>query len=221
MNCYNDDPPPYPGHEITTNSRPITTNIFFRRLSNKHEPIVRISNDENYSKKQHTIQARQWRTAHNQYRVCYIGNLSDDFLRIKISSKSQVDKQAKLQNNSFTRASSDQSIILKFAHFNTNASSVKSLKTSKVHARMLRNILSDIEQGKIRKIPMVLEEPITQNVDYFYGTDDLFSNRQRIPFTTGPFITDYDLLQSESENETNQGLILKLVQFVTLFFYAY
>ncbi|CAF5190435.1 unnamed protein product, partial [Rotaria magnacalcarata] len=101
------------------------------------------------------------------------------------------------------------------------ASSVKSLKTSKIHARMLQNILSDIEQGKMRKIPMVLEEPITQNVDYFYGTDDLFINRQRIPFTTEPFVTDYDLLQSESENATNRGLIPKLVQFVTLFFYTY
>ncbi|CAF4865499.1 unnamed protein product, partial [Rotaria magnacalcarata] len=45
MNWCNDDPPPYPGHEITTNSRPITTNIFFRRLSKNHEPIVRTSND--------------------------------------------------------------------------------------------------------------------------------------------------------------------------------
>lgn len=36
---------------------------------------------------------REWKTSENQYRSCYIGNLSNDFLRIQPQFKSQINQE--------------------------------------------------------------------------------------------------------------------------------
>ncbi|CAF4811561.1 unnamed protein product, partial [Rotaria sp. Silwood1] len=197
-NSFDDDPPPYPGLEITAHIRPKTTYFLPKRSSNIHDQIISISNDEYSSENsQDAIQTRQWKASDNQYRICYTGNLSDDFLRIQLSLKSQVTNQKQFDRTSFTTVQSDQHIPSTFYHFSTKSSTSKIFKRSKIHARMLHNILTKIERGQTRKLPMVPEEPITQSDGYSYEKDDLFINQEGIPLPAAPFVTKYESLQLE------------------------
>ncbi|CAF1141830.1 unnamed protein product [Rotaria sordida] len=199
-NSFDDDPPPYPGLQITTNIRPTTTYFLPKRSSKIHDQIISISSDEySLESSQHGIQARQWKTLDNQYHICYTGNLSDDFLRIKVSLKSQVTNQEQFNRNSFTNVqSSHQSISSTFYHLSTKLSTIKVLKKSKIRARMLQNLLTKIEQGQIIKISMVPEEPITLSDDYSYEEDDLFTNQERILLPATSFVTQYNSLELDS-----------------------
>ncbi|CAF1094680.1 unnamed protein product [Rotaria sp. Silwood1] len=200
-NSFDDDPPPYPGLEITAHIRPKTTYFLPKRSSNIHDQIISISNDEYSSENsQDAIQARQWKASDNQYRICYTGNLSDDFLRIQLSLKSQVTNQKQFDRTSFTTVESDQYIPSTFYHFSTKSSTSKIFKRSKIHARMLHNILTKIERGQTRKLPMVPEEPITQSDGYSYEKDDLCINQEGIPLPAAPFVTKYESLQLEKSS---------------------
>ncbi|CAF2870018.1 unnamed protein product [Rotaria sp. Silwood2] len=202
-----DDPPPYPGLEITANTHRTTAYCLPKRSSNNHEQNISISTDEYASENQHAIQARQWKISANQYRICYTGNLSDDFLRIKVSLKSQVTNQNQFNRNSFTDVHSDQSIPSTFFQFSRKSSNIKILKNSKIRAQMLHNFLTKIRQEPAIKISMVPEEPITQSDGYSYGKDNLFTNQKRIQLPVAPFVTKYDALQLES----NKKFIIQLI----------
>jgi len=47
---------------------------------------------------QQDLQVRRWKTAYGQYRIGYIGDLPDDFLRVKFLSKSEIHNQSKVNN---------------------------------------------------------------------------------------------------------------------------
>jgi hypothetical protein len=43
------------------------------------------------------LQVRKWKTSYGQYRHCYIGDLPDNFLRVKFLTKSEINNQSKAQ----------------------------------------------------------------------------------------------------------------------------
>ncbi|UJR25058.1 hypothetical protein I4U23_006418 [Adineta vaga] len=262
-NIYDDDPPPYPGHEATATNHPTTVPSFPQRLTDNYYSInhckfsrkvpfvnflylkyliYSIINISTYPKQD--LQVRQWRTIDGQYRICYIGDLPDDFLRVKFSSKSDAHQQLKhhksgdtlsrYTNNEYLAAlcedeeflnelrhnkdflstlQTDQNIRLTSASVtqqrrSTNLLSNKSLplptpptvetpKTPKVRARMLQNVLTQIEQGQTMKTSMVPEESVTQDEGYSYGKD----NKERIPLPPAPFVSEFDPLRPESNEE--------------------
>ncbi len=111
-----------PGHEATANNRTTTmSSITQPSLSNPQPSINRHqSNNVHFSEKyvtiflfftfsfltlllisihsQQDLQVRRWKTAYGQYRICYIGDLPDDFLRVKFLSKSEIHNQSKVNN---------------------------------------------------------------------------------------------------------------------------
>jgi hypothetical protein len=46
---------------------------------------------------QQDLQVRRWKTSYGQNRICYIGDLPDDFLRVKLSTKSEINNQSKVK----------------------------------------------------------------------------------------------------------------------------
>ncbi|CAF0757938.1 unnamed protein product [Rotaria sp. Silwood1] len=250
-NIYDDDPPPYPGHDPMANHHSITTtmpSLPQRSSSNAQSSIsYNQSNNMHFSKdinSQQDLQMRRWKTAYDQYRICYIGDLPDDFLRVKLLSKFTNTNQLKnnfseengktsryiederfnelFHNEEFlnelrhnkeflTALHSDQSIRStsssqqrrSFNYLSTKPlplptpPTVETLKTPKVRARMLQNVLTQIEQGQTMKTSMVPEESITQNESYSYGKDNL----ERIPLPPAAFVSEFDPLRLESNEE--------------------
>ncbi|CAF3954226.1 unnamed protein product, partial [Rotaria magnacalcarata] len=190
------------------------------------------------------LQVRRWKTTYDQYRICYIGDLPDDFLRVKLTSKFEPTNQSKknmyrqhdnasryiedehleefLRNEEFlnelrrnqdflTTLNSDQSTRStasnqqnrSFNYLSTKPlpiptpPTVETPKTPKVRARMLQNVLTQIEQGQTIRTSMVPQESITQNESYSYGKD----NHDRIPLPPAPPVSEFDPLRPESNEE--------------------
>ncbi|CAF4116368.1 unnamed protein product [Rotaria sp. Silwood2] len=250
-NIYDDDPPPYPGHDTIINPRSTTTIMPFlpqHSSSNAHLSISHNQLNNAYFSKdtnsQQDLQVRKWKTAYDQYRICYIGDLPDDFLRMKLLSKFESTNQSKnnfsgengktsryiederfdelFQNEEFlnelrhnkeflTVLHSDQPIRStsssqqrrSFNYLSTKPlplptpPTVETLKTPKVRARMLQNVLTQIEQGQTMKTSMVPEESITQNEGYSYGKD----NHEQMSLPPAPFVGEFDPLPPESNEE--------------------
>ena len=47
---------------------------------------------------QQDLQVRKWKTSYGQYRVCYIGDLPNDFLQVKLLTKSEMNSQLKVNH---------------------------------------------------------------------------------------------------------------------------
>jgi hypothetical protein len=244
-NIYDDDPPPYPGHERTAHNRTTRMPSLPQRLSSTNHNQSNTNHLSDSVNIQQDLQVRRWKTAYGQYRNCYIGDLPDDFLRVKLSTKYEINNQSKnnisgennnpsryldddehlsilFQNDEFlnelrhnkdfiTTLHSDQSIRSTSSsqqrrsshHLSTKPlplptpPTVETPKTPKIRARMLQNVLTQIEQGQTMKTSMVPEQSITQDEGYSYGKDD----KERIPLPPAPFISEFDPLRSESNEE--------------------
>ncbi|CAF1310309.1 unnamed protein product [Adineta steineri] len=241
-NIYDDDPPPYPGHETTANNHTTIMSSLPQRSSsstgNNNNQSTNAHMSENaYS--QQDLQIRQWLNTDGQYRMCYIGDLTDDFLRLKFLSKSELKKTISGEKNTTSQYLEDERLAILFqdeeflnelrhnkdfittlhsdqpiqsstnqSRRTTNLLSTKPLplptpptietsKTPKVRARMLQNVLTQIEQGQTMRTSMVPQESITQNEGYSYGKDD----KERIPLPHAPFVPDSESLKSESNEE--------------------
>ncbi|CAF3771033.1 unnamed protein product [Rotaria sordida] len=248
-NIYDDDPPPYPGHDALANQRSTTMPFLPQRSSSNGQSSINYNQSDNthFSKDtnlQQELQVRKWKTAYDQYRTCYIGDLPNDFLRVKLLSKFEVTNQSKddmfgengktlryaddehfdelFQNEDFlnelrhnkdflTTLHSDQPIQStsssqqrrSFSYLSTKPlplptpPTIETLKTPKVRARMLQNVLTQIEQGQTKKTSMVPEESITQNESYSYGKD----NHEPISIPPAPNVSEFDPLRLESNEE--------------------
>ncbi|CAF0803107.1 unnamed protein product [Adineta ricciae] len=97
-NIYDDDPPPYPGHEREASaSNHSTTMQPFSQSSTSLTPHS--SENSDYAKQD--LQVRRWKTSDGHYRTCYIGDLPDDFLCVKFLSKSELHHQSKHISGNF------------------------------------------------------------------------------------------------------------------------
>ncbi|CAF1525078.1 unnamed protein product [Adineta steineri] len=241
-NIYDDDPPPYPGHETTANNHTTTMSSLPQRSSSSTGNNNNQSNNAHMSENayfQQDLQIRQWLNTDGQYRMCYIGDLTDDFLRLKFLSKSELKKTISGEKSNTSQYLEDERLAILFqdeeflnelrhnkdfittlhsdqpiqsstnqSRRTTNLLSTKPLplptpptietsKTPKVRARMLQNVLTQIEQGQTMRTSMVPQESITQNEGYSYGKDD----KERIPLPHAPFVPDSESLKSESNEE--------------------
>ncbi|CAF4447753.1 unnamed protein product [Rotaria socialis] len=104
LNVYDDDPPPYPGHDTKGSNcaSSTTTTIPFlpQRFSSNYPSSINQSQLKNIHFEEDAyclqdLQVRRWKTAYDQYRICYIGDLPDDFLRVKLTSKFEPTNQSK------------------------------------------------------------------------------------------------------------------------------
>jgi hypothetical protein len=246
-NIYDDDPPPYPGHERIANSRTTTMpSLPQRSSSSTNHNQLQNSHLSDSTNTQQDLQVRRWKTSYGQYRICYIGDLPNDFLHVKLSTKSEIHNQSKNyisgEHSNASRYSDDERLSILFQneeflnelrhnkdfittlhsdqpnrstlssssqqrrsshHFSTKPlplptpPTVETPKTPKVRARMLQNVLTQIEYGQTKKTSMVPEESVTQNEGYSYGKD----NKEPMPLPPAPFVSEFDPLRPESNEE--------------------
>lgn len=248
-NIYEDDPPPYPGHETTASNRPkpmqTSSQHSSATVSSYSQHASSHVNESNVSHQQ-DLQVRKWKTSYGQNRVCYIGDLPNDFLQVKFLTKPEIDAQAKncassgdnsngskyLDNEYLTKLFQNDEFLSELRHNkdfltalhsdqstrstpssnqqrrSSNLISTKPLplptpptveipKTPKVRAKMLQNVLTQIEQGQTIRTSMVPEDLITQNEEYSYGKDDT----NPMPLPPAPYINEFDPLRQESNEE--------------------
>ncbi|CAF3965661.1 unnamed protein product, partial [Rotaria magnacalcarata] len=115
---------------------------------------------------------------------------NQDFLTTLNSDQSTRSTASNQQNRSFNYLSTKPLPI-------PTPPTVETPKTPKVRARMLQNVLTQIEQGQTIRTSMVPQESITQNESYSYGKD----NHDRIPLPPAPPVSEFDPLRPESNEE--------------------
>jgi hypothetical protein len=99
----------------------------------------------------HAIQVRRWKISYNQYRICYTGDLPGNFLRIKFPTTVQSGLIRIVYFVLKSIFSLDQSSPSTSYHFSAKLPTMKILKTQKIRAQILQNVLTQIEQGQTMK----------------------------------------------------------------------
>lgn len=232
-NIYDDDPPPYPGHETSVHHRTSPMASLPRRSPNN-------SQTTSDSIVHREIQIQRWKTPYGQYRTFYIGDLPNDFLRLTISSNNEQKKSSTsqlvedehmallLQNEEFVHElrhnkdflttlrterstpllplptpSSSSTQRKNVSHHSTKPlplptpPTIETTKTPKVRAKMLQNVLTQIEQGQTMRTSMVPEESIIHHEGYSYGKDD----REKVPLPPAPIVSEFDPMKLETNEE--------------------